>query len=86
MTWPRSLRKARTADSQRQWLLWTCGGALLAGILLGVFAIAPLLRLSETNHIKSQKYFAPIDSARTFVRVRSHAQRHASMRRLEMHR
>lgn len=38
------LRKARTADSQRLWLLWTCSGALLAGILLGVFAIAPLIR------------------------------------------
>jgi hypothetical protein len=40
-----SLGKARTADSQRQWLLWTSGGALLGGILLGVFAIAPLLRV-----------------------------------------
>lgn len=39
-----SLGKARTADSQRQWLLWTSGGALLAGMLLGVFAIAPLVR------------------------------------------
>ena len=39
-----SLRKARTADSQRLWLLSTCGGSLLAGILLGVFAIAPLVR------------------------------------------
>ncbi|MBS0277539.1 MAG: hypothetical protein JSR81_07950 [Proteobacteria bacterium] len=38
-----SLRKARTADSQRQWLLWTFGGALLAGVLLGIFAILPLV-------------------------------------------
>jgi len=40
-----SLRKARTADNQRQWLLWTFGGALLAGMLLGVFAIAPFVRV-----------------------------------------
>ncbi|OJW28791.1 MAG: hypothetical protein BGO51_15660 [Rhodospirillales bacterium 69-11] len=38
-----SLRKARTADSQRQWLLWTFGGGLLAGVLLGIFAILPLV-------------------------------------------
>jgi hypothetical protein len=40
-----SLRKGRTADAQRRWLLWTSGGALLTGILLGVFAIAPLVRV-----------------------------------------
>ncbi len=40
-----SLHKARTADAQRLWLLWTSGGGLLAGILLGVFVLAPLVRI-----------------------------------------
>jgi hypothetical protein len=38
-----TLRMARTSDIQRQWLLWTFIGAMLAGILLGVFAIVPLV-------------------------------------------
>lgn len=38
-----SLRKARTADRQREWLLWTFGGGVLAGVLLGIFAVLPLV-------------------------------------------
>lgn len=39
-----SLRKARTADQQRQWLLWIFGGGVFAGAFLGVFTILPLVR------------------------------------------
>jgi hypothetical protein len=38
-----SLRKARTADRQRDWLLWMLCGGLLVGALLGFFAIPPLV-------------------------------------------
>ncbi|HUB84471.1 MAG TPA: DUF6118 family protein [Rhizomicrobium sp.] len=38
-----SLRKARTADRQHQWLVWMFSGGLLVGALLGVFAILPLV-------------------------------------------
>ena len=36
-----TLRSARTADVQRQWLLWTFAGGVLAGMLLWIVAIMP---------------------------------------------
>ena len=37
------LSSARAADVQRQWLLWTFGGGVIAGVLFWIFAIVPLV-------------------------------------------
>jgi hypothetical protein len=37
-----TLRSARSADVQRQWLLWTFAGGVLAGMLLWIVAIKAL--------------------------------------------
>jgi Family of unknown function (DUF6118) len=36
-----SLRSARAAEAQNQWLLWAFAGGVLAGMVLGVIAIGP---------------------------------------------
>jgi hypothetical protein len=39
----RSLMSARDAAKQQQWLLWTGGGGVLAGMLLWALCIGPAI-------------------------------------------
>ena len=44
-----SLRSARSAEDQRQWLLWTATGGVVAGMLLWAVGAAPIARTAPES-------------------------------------